>query len=583
MVQFEEEEYKLIEKILLNEGHFNELQRQFIELFESKTIIAGPGAGKTTALVAKIVLLLRHLNKIGSNDGICVITHTNVAVSEINNTLQKVGIGRITHPHFIGTIHEFFNKFCVIPYFKKNLNHNSLFFDSEHSSDEGFFERFLEIKDSWMSADVRKAIARRIYRSELYYNDSLGSLDLKNTTNWDADKFERNKSRMLRAKKARKMQGFLQYEDTFVFSKLFLSNSRFIAMLRNRFKYIFIDEFQDTSPDGAELLGQIFNSENNVLQKVGDPYQTIMYEQPMPEIHEEHTFFLNLTNRFGNEITQPLNVLMPNANIQSADEKVSFKPIVLLYDDEKDIYDKYKSIINEYEEQEEEFKNSTREDKVLVWARDWISILKPGSIYRNKKTKRSESKNAILKKMVIDFLVTKVSNYGIEASEVKRWITDHSEILKLNNILLRILKKSNIEEEKDGLKEFINTVLLEKGIRGITAYDQLFRKIETILYSCTNTDEVGEILDNDVFTIHSVKGETLRSVLVVDFNERLLTKILLHRYGVYEQEEYIYTDHNLLYVAMSRVTHLFVFAMHKDDWEDDVRNKLEDKWTIKEI
>ncbi|MGG3926528.1 UvrD-helicase domain-containing protein [Metabacillus fastidiosus] len=572
----------MIEKILLSDGQFNELQREFIELFETKTIIAGPGAGKTTALVAKITLLLRHLNKIGSKDGICVITHTNVAVNEINSILQKIGMGNIIHPHFIGTIHEFFNKFCVTPYFKEKLKHNSLFFDSEHFSDEDFFESFLELKESWMPETVRKAIARRIHTSELYFNDLSGSLDLKNTSNWDIDKFDRHKSRMLRAKIARKFHGFLQYDDTFVFSKLFLSHFRFKEVLRNRFKYVFIDEFQDTIPIGAELLKEVFNSENNIFQKVGDPYQTIMYGQPMPEINEEHTLFLNLTNRFGDQITQPLNVIMSNANIQSAAGKNSFKPVILLYDEEKDIYDKYKSIIKEYEDLEVTFKNSNKADKVLIWARDWISILKPGSTYKDKKAKQLESKNVILKNLVIDFIIKKISSSGIENSKIKTWITSHSRIIKLNIILLKIIKKNSIEEEKQDLKNFIKDILKEKGINNIEVDDQLFNSMENIISSTSTINEVKENV-NDIFTIHSVKGETLRSVLVVDFNERLLTRILLHRYGIYEQEEYRYTDHNLLYVAMSRVTHLFVFAMHKDSWSDEVRNKLGHSWTIKEI
>ena len=59
---FSEDDYTLVEKILLGDGHFNNLQREFIELFETSTIIAGPGAGKTTALAAKIILLLKSYN-----------------------------------------------------------------------------------------------------------------------------------------------------------------------------------------------------------------------------------------------------------------------------------------------------------------------------------------------------------------------------------------------------------------------------------------------------------------------------------------------------------------------------------------
>ena len=45
-MQFEEAEYELVEKILLGEEKFNELQREFIELFETKLIVAGPGQVK---------------------------------------------------------------------------------------------------------------------------------------------------------------------------------------------------------------------------------------------------------------------------------------------------------------------------------------------------------------------------------------------------------------------------------------------------------------------------------------------------------------------------------------------------------
>lgn len=583
-MEFEEEEYRTIEKILLGEGQFNKLQRQFIELFETKTIIAGPGAGKTTALVAKIALLLQRLNKVGSNDGICIITHTNVAVKEIKNTLGNIGISDISHPHFIGTIHEFFNRFCVNPYFKNELKHNSLFFDAEHLSDQEFFEKYLEINKKWMLEGVRKSIAKRINSSTLYFNKSSESLDLHNTSNWDVEKYQKYKTTMLSAKIKRKEQGFLQYDDTFVFSKLFLSNLKIKDILKKRFKYIFIDEFQDTNPVGEELLRELFNSENNIFQRVGDPYQTITYGQPMPEIIQEHTIFLNLTNRFGDQITQVLNDIMPSANIQSSIEKTSFKPIILLYDDEKDIYDKYKLIINEYEERNCEFRNSIKEDKALILAKKWTSILKPGSVYKDKKNNSLKSKNNLIKNLIIDYIVKNIVSDREEIPKIKNWVIHHSEIPKLHNVLLKMMKKSDINDHKEELKEIIENILLEKNIENIGIVDYLFSKIEDILNSASfvGTEETKKEV-NDVFTIHSVKGETLRSVLLVDFNEKFLTKILLDRYGIYESQDYTYTHHNLLYVAMSRVTHLFVFAMHKNDWNEEIGSKLESKWIIREI
>lgn len=319
-MQFKERDYELVEKILLGDRHFNSKQREFIELNESKTIVAGPGAGKTTALAAKIALFLKNLDSINSMDGVCIITHTNVAVNEINIVLIKAGIGSIDHPHFIGTIHEFFNRYCVIPFFKFKFKHNGLIFDNEHESDLEYYKTFLGRKYTWMNDGVKEAISRRIKKSELFLNKENNTLDLYNSSDWD--KFERYKVHMLEAKFFRKKQGFLTREDTFLFSSIFLLESRFKEMLRNRFKYVFLDEFQDTTPAGTILLEDIFGTSNNIFQKIGDPYQTISYNQPMPDIDEQQVFKLSITNRFGREIAEHLNIIMPNANIQTSPSKI---------------------------------------------------------------------------------------------------------------------------------------------------------------------------------------------------------------------------------------------------------------------
>lgn len=579
-MQIKEKDFELVEKILLGDGRFNSKQKEFIELNESKTIVAGPGAGKTTALAAKIALLLKNLRTINSKDGVCIITHTNVAVNEINNVLIQTGIGTIDHPHFIGTIHEFFNRYCVIPFYKYKYKHNGLIFDNEHESDLEFYKGFLGRKFPWMDDGVKEAISRRIKNSELFLNTGNNTLDLNNTTDWD--KFERYKAQMLEAKVTRKIQGFLTYDDTFLYSSIFLLENRFKEMLRNRFKYVFLDEFQDTTPAGTILLEDIFGTEINIFQKIGDPYQTITYNQLMPEINEQHVFRLNITNRFGNEITEHLNVVMPDANIQTYPEKRSFQPVILLYKNEEDIYPEFKKIVREYEDRDHSFKESTNEDKVLVWAKSWSSIVKKGIPYKDKKQKKLKSVNEILKSLIIDFIAKKSLVYGENLSEAKMWISRHNKITELNTILIKIIRNGELTDPiKNELKEFINEVFEEKGVARINVRNNIFSQLGTVILNPIVVAEDEEKLD-DIFTIHSVKGETLRSVLVVDFNDKPLTQILLHRYGVNENDNYLYTNHNLLYVAMSRATHLFVFTMHLDDWTEEVREKLQPTWAIKE-
>lgn len=577
-MQIKEEDYELVEQILLGDGHFNIKQREFIELNESKTIVAGPGTGKTTALAAKIALLLKNLNNVNSRDGVCIITHTNVAVNEINNVLIKAGIGTINHPHFIGTIHEFFNRYCVIPLFKYKFKHNGLIIDNKHESDLEYYKVFIGRKNTFMNNGTIEAISRRIYNSELFLNKENNTLDLYNSTNWD--KFEKYKSQMLEAKISRKKQGFLTHEDTFLFSSIFLLEIRFKEMLRNRFKYVFLDEFQDTTPTGTILLEDLFGEIDNIFLKVGDPYQTITYNQPMPNIDEKHVFRLNITNRFGNQIAEHLNLIMTNANIQTIEEKRSFTPVILLYKNEDEIYPEYQKIIREYEDMDQTFKECSNGDKVLVWARNWSSIVKKGVPYKEKKKNKLKSSNNILKTLIIDFLAKKIVAESENLSEVKVWISNHQKLAQLHTILIKIIKNGLTSTIKVELKEFINEILQEKGVASINTSNNIFNQLEKMLL-IPQAPENEENTD-DIFTIHSVKGETLRSVLVVDFKEKPLTNILLNRYGVHDNDNYLYTNHNLLYVAMSRVTHLFVFAMHIDDWTDIVQEKLETIWEIRE-
>lgn len=579
MLQFDETEYELVEKILLDGEKFNTLQREFIELFETKLIIAGPGTGKTTSLSAKITFLMRYLNKIGSKEGVCIITHTNVAVNEINATLQRSGISNITHPHFIGTIHEFFNKYSVLPLFKKNFKHNSLLFDGKPSDDIEYYRKFLNSKYSYMQDGAKKFIAEKIHRSLLVFNRSSSSLEIENSSNWP--KFEKYKDDALRAKLSRKSKGFLRYDDTFLFAEIFLSNPKYMRMLRNRFKYIFIDEFQDTTPKGLELLKSIFVSDENILQMIGDPYQTISYGQPMPEIDENEVFRLNVTNRFGEEIAEPLNILMPEANIQTSKSKRSFPPILLVYQDEKEIYAGYKKVIEEYEKVDTEFRDCKMSDKVLVRNRNWASRVIEGEGYNNDKPNRLESQTVQLKSKVIEFIYKTIKNNKNESIELRKWIKNHPSITILHDILLDILKHDLDIARKQALKDFINNLLQEKQTKSIDLRASLFKEIENIMGGVADLEKENCGSSNDVFTIHSVKGESLRSALVVNYDDGPLTNILLHRYKILDDANYNHNDHNLLYVAMSRVVYLFVFAIHQDEVNEEIFESFKGQWIIK--
>ncbi|MFJ7929572.1 UvrD-helicase domain-containing protein [Peribacillus sp. NPDC096448] len=131
----------LTPKILPPGCDFFDQQKEAIRAEGSIDIVAGPGSGKTTVPIAKCGLLL---NKIAKSDkGICLITHTNVAVDEIRTGLAKMGMNDIEYPNFIGTIQEFFNNFFAKKAFHMILGEKNF----RVLDDKEYQEKFSELFD----------------------------------------------------------------------------------------------------------------------------------------------------------------------------------------------------------------------------------------------------------------------------------------------------------------------------------------------------------------------------------------------------------------------------------------------------
>ncbi|MEK3855737.1 UvrD-helicase domain-containing protein [Cytobacillus sp. FSL H8-0458] len=584
-MEFTNLDYKRIEDALLNGLKLNKLQKEFIELFETKTIIAGPGTGKTTSLAAKIALMLIDLNRNNKNEGICIITHTNVAVNEINNALQKAGVGKIKHPHFIGTIHEFFNKFCVLPLFKIAFKNNNLHFPDKNQPDHNNIDTYISLlsrKYRWMDEGVKKSIARRIDSSNLIINTEERRIDIENTNNWD--KFDKYKDDMLRFKIKRKSQGYITHSDTFLFSEYFLFNKRMVEILRNRFKYVFIDEFQDTNKHGERLLDNLFKTDKNIIQKIGDPFQTIGFGEVMPEIKKDDIFRLNISNRFGSALGNQLNIIIPEAQIETKEEISSFNPILLAYNNPESVGLAYNRIIEKLSKESLTFNSNKKRDSILVLRKD--TTKKYFNIeYKEDKKKKKDSIVSELKKLIVKFIHKKIMEVEIDQTiEVRKWILSHRNIPEINSLLVDVLKNGLNDTLTIKIRDEINCLLKERAITEIKRNNKLFKDIEEIVNKTLNTEDQNYI-ENQISTIHSVKGETHRSVLLLDFEKKPLTKILMNRYLSPDIEEDIdFINRNLLYVAMSRPTHLFIYAINEEELTDEIKTKFIDQyWDIKYV
>ncbi|MGH9771758.1 MAG: UvrD-helicase domain-containing protein, partial [Candidatus Acidiferrales bacterium] len=92
-----------------------ESQRTFLSNVESCDVQAAPGNGKTTLLVAKLALLSRCW--VSRKQGVCVISHTNVAREEVEKKLFRHATASAfrSYPHFIGTVTAFIDRYLALP------------------------------------------------------------------------------------------------------------------------------------------------------------------------------------------------------------------------------------------------------------------------------------------------------------------------------------------------------------------------------------------------------------------------------------------------------------------------------------
>ena len=118
MLQISDADIAWAEGILLPAGcTFNEERRNFIRCMESRDVVACPGSGKTTALLAKLLILAHHMPFTDSR-GLCVLTHTNVAIDEIKRRAGGAADALFAHPNYFGTIQGFVNRFLAMPFYR---------------------------------------------------------------------------------------------------------------------------------------------------------------------------------------------------------------------------------------------------------------------------------------------------------------------------------------------------------------------------------------------------------------------------------------------------------------------------------
>lgn len=100
------------DSILLNGGTFDDERKIFIRNLETCDLLAVPGSGKTTALLAKLYCIAQNM-PFEDGSGILILSHTNKAIEEIEKKIKNYCPRLFEYPNFIGTVQTFVNKFLA--------------------------------------------------------------------------------------------------------------------------------------------------------------------------------------------------------------------------------------------------------------------------------------------------------------------------------------------------------------------------------------------------------------------------------------------------------------------------------------
>jgi len=253
-------------------SQLNPQQREAVEAVEGPVLIlAGAGSGKTRVITHRIAHLIDAMGV--QPDAILAVTFTNKAASEMAGRVESlVGTRSVTKP-LISTFHSF----CVrllrrdvetLQIGGKGHRKDFVIYDEADQQNvvKGAMKRLgidtKQVTPSSVLGQISWAKNHMLDPQEVYLNSS----DPK--TERVAHIYEVYRQELAKA-------NALDFDDLLLYAvKVLKSSSEVRARYNRRYRYILVDEYQDTNRPQYELMRMLAGSEHNVCA-VGDEDQSI--------------------------------------------------------------------------------------------------------------------------------------------------------------------------------------------------------------------------------------------------------------------------------------------------------------------
>lgn len=257
------------------QNDLNEAQRAAVEYIDGPSlVIAGAGSGKTRVLTYKIAYLLSQNKDLYS---LLVLTFTNKAAREMVERIRKMfGETFYIRQKYLGTFHSVFARILRV------------------ESDKIGFTSDFTIYDEADSRSLLKSIVKEMGLSEKTYKPAVVHARISMAKNQligvdsyesDSDIFSQNKragmpeiAKIYREYVQRcKLANAMDFDDLLVYTyRLFVERNDVLKKYGKIFKYIMVDEYQDTNYVQKKILTLLYNvMEEKAICAVGDDSQSI--------------------------------------------------------------------------------------------------------------------------------------------------------------------------------------------------------------------------------------------------------------------------------------------------------------------
>lgn len=639
-IEITDQDIQYAERILLPEGRtFDQERRAFICNLNTLDLQAVPGSGKTTVLLAKLLILESKL-PFSDGSGILVLSHTNAAVDEIKERIQKYCPKLFSYPNFIGTIQGFVDEFLAVPYYLQKYRQKPIRIDDEiYDEHAKAYYHFLNDNNptkQWLQRrnDPESYFLKLRFDNELNLTENInGKICLKSKSNSKTyQHISWFKNKLLE-------KGIIHFDDAYFLAEQYLNKYPCIKqILSNRFHMVFVDEMQDMDTHQYNILEEIFFIDStSIYQRIGDKNQAIYNSVKTMNLWQNRDLVLPLngSQRLSTPIANLVKKFAIDTNGGNFDiiglNDCDIKPHILVFNNDtiSNILPTFTSIIRENDLQ------NKGKLKAICWNTDWkedqvrrndpnklrledyypsfkkeeakprqdYNCLKSYLIYfnRDKQTLAPIRKNilhALLRILRLE-RIKDVNNTSYSIQRLMNYLRfikiDDYEILNHNlyNWSLQIVK-GEIEDVYESIKNYIPDFLLLFENDGIITMSRQFID--------SDPENINEVNQNDLISncyiegdvkieiasVHSVKGQTHVATLYLESSfqgsyesERLSPQFIGNNFN--DSRVHHKSSTKMAYVGLSRPTDLLCIAIHQTRFDQLEENLNLEMWKIRHV